>query len=55
MKFVKNINLFLIEDNCESLGAQYNNKQCGSFGITGSFSFYFSHHIHTIEGGMAIN
>ena len=46
--------LILIEDNCESLGAKYNNKQCGSFGITGSFSFYFSHHIHTIEGGMVI-
>jgi len=50
----KKYNLILIEDNCESLGAQYNNKQCGSFGITGSFSFYFSHHIHTIEGGMVI-
>ena len=36
------------------MGAKYNNKQCGSFGITGSFSFYFSHHIHTIEGGMVI-
>ncbi len=50
----KKYNLILIEDNCESLGAQYNNKHCGSFGITGSFSFYFSHHIHTIEGGMVI-
>ena len=50
----KKYKLILIEDNCESLGAKYNNKQCGSFGITGSFSFYFSHHIHTIEGGMVI-
>ncbi len=50
----KKYNLLLIEDNCESLGAEYNNKYCGSFGITGSFSFYFSHHIHTIEGGMII-
>ena len=37
----KKYKLILIEDNCESLGAKYNNKQCGSFGITGSFSFYF--------------
>ena len=50
----KRYNLILIEDNCESLGAKYRNKYCGSFGITGSFSFYFSHHIHTIEGGMVI-
>ena len=50
----KKYKLILIEDNCESLGAEYNNKQCGTFGITGSFSFYFSHHIHTIEGGMVI-
>ena len=50
----KKYNLILIEDNCESLGAKYNDKYCGTFGITGSFSFYFSHHIHTIEGGMVI-
>ena len=50
----KRYNLILIEDNCESLGAKYNNKHCGTFGITGSFSFYFSHHIHTIEGGMIV-
>ncbi len=50
----KNYKLTLIEDNCESLGARYKNKYCGTFGITGSFSFYFSHHIHTIEGGMVV-
>ena len=53
-KICKKYKLILIEDNCESLGAKYDNKQCGTFGITGSFSFYFSHHIHTIEGGMVI-
>ena len=37
----KKYKLILIEDNCESLGAKYNNKQCGSFGITGSFQFLF--------------
>ena len=37
----KKYKLILIEDNCESLGAKYNNKQCGSFGITGSLVFIF--------------
>ena len=50
----KRYNMLLIEDNCESLGAIFKKKQCGTFGITGSFSFYFSHHIHTIEGGMVV-
>jgi len=44
--------LLLIEDNCESLGAELNGKKTGSFGIASSHSFYFSHHICTIEGGM---
>ena len=48
----KNNNLILIEDNCESLGASYNSKYCGTFGLAGSHSFFFSHHIQTIEGGM---
>jgi CDP-6-deoxy-D-xylo-4-hexulose-3-dehydrase len=45
-------NILLIEDNCESLGAEINNKKTGSFGIAGSHSFFFSHHICTMEGGM---
>ena len=52
MKIVKKHNLVLIEDTCESLGSTYNNKYLGTFGDFGSFSFYFSHHITTIEGGM---
>lgn len=44
--------LFLLEDNCESLGASYDGTKLGNFGIMSSFSFYFSHHISTIEGGM---
>jgi CDP-6-deoxy-D-xylo-4-hexulose-3-dehydrase len=47
-------NLLLIEDNCESLGASINGKQAGTFGLAGSFSFYFSHHICTMEGGMVV-
>jgi len=44
--------LLLIEDNCESLGAKYCKRYTGSFGVAGSHSFFFSHHIQTIEGGM---
>lgn len=43
---------FIIEDNCESLGAKFNNKKTGSFGAISANSFFFSHHISTIEGGM---
>ena len=46
--------LWLIEDTCESLGAKYKSKSLGTFGDFGTFSFYFSHHITTIEGGMII-
>ena len=42
----------IIEDNCESLGAEYMKKKCGSFGVMSSHSFFFSHHISTMEGGM---
>ena len=46
-------NLILLEDNCESLGAKtYNYEYCGTFGTMGSFSFFFSHHLQTMEGGM---
>lgn len=46
--------LILIEDNCESLGAINNDldKYTGTIGKMGSFSFFFSHHLQTMEGGM---
>ena len=44
--------LVLFEDCCESLGAAYKGKPVGSFGTAASFSFFFSHHITTMEGGM---
>jgi len=47
-------NLILIEDCCESLGAKFKGKTVGTFGLAGSFSFFFSHHITTMEGGMII-
>lgn len=45
-------NLILLEDNCESLGAKLDNKFTGTFGLMGSFSSFFSHHISTMEGGI---
>jgi len=42
----------LIEDACESHGATYNGKKVGSFGLASNFSFYYAHHLTTIEGGM---
>ena len=44
-------NLVLLEDNCESLGASYVGKKAGTFGLMGTLSFFFSHHISTMEGG----
>ena len=52
LKICKQKEIILIEDNCESLGAEYNSKKCGSFGLLSSHSFFFSHHISTMEGGM---
>lgn len=52
--FCSRHHLFLIEDVCESLGAHDNRTHAGTFGLMGSFSCYFSHHISTIEGGMII-
>jgi len=46
--------LILIEDCCEALGAAFKGKSVGTFGLAGSFSFFFSHHITTMEGGMII-
>ncbi len=46
--------IVLLEDNCESMGATINGKQCGTFGLMGTFSSFFSHHIATMEGGMVL-
>ncbi len=50
-KIAKNKGILLLEDNCESMGAKFNNKFTGTFGIMGSFSSFYSHHIATMEGG----
>lgn len=44
--------LVLFEDNCESMGATFEERQAGTFGVMGSFSSFFSHHISTMEGGL---
>lgn len=46
--------LILFEDNCESMGATLNGRQCGTFGHVGTFSTFFSHHISTMEGGVIV-
>lgn len=46
--------VYLIEDNCESLGAIFEGQQAGTFGVMGSFSSFFSHHISTMEGGLVV-
>jgi len=49
---IKDKDIYLLEDNCESMGATYKAKFTGTIGTIGTFSTYFSHHINTIEGGM---
>lgn len=48
------LGISLLEDNCESLGARHDGKHCGTFGDIGTYSFFFSHHINTVEGGMLV-
>jgi CDP-6-deoxy-D-xylo-4-hexulose-3-dehydrase len=51
---IANRNIRLVEDNCEAMGATFNGKQAGTFGLMGSFSLFFSHHISTMEGGVVV-
>lgn len=46
--------LYLLEDNCESMGASLNGRPCGTFGHINTFSTFFSHHISTMEGGVLL-
>jgi CDP-6-deoxy-D-xylo-4-hexulose-3-dehydrase len=54
MEIAQAYDLFVIEDCCEAPGATYKGKKVGGFGDLGTFSFFFSHHISTIEGGMIV-
>lgn len=53
-KICKKNNLYHFEDNCESLGAKINKNKTGTFGDFSTHSFFFSHHISTMEGGMFV-
>jgi CDP-6-deoxy-D-xylo-4-hexulose-3-dehydrase len=50
--FIKGRDIVIIEDNCESLGAEYKGRQTGTFGLLSTFSTFFSHHMATMEGGI---
>lgn len=50
-EMIKDKDIILLEDNCESMGAEYKGRQTGTFGVMGTFSTFFSHHMATMEGG----
>lgn len=52
MKFCRDHGIALLEDTCESLGANFAGTAAGNFGVTASYSCFYSHHISTMEGGM---
>ena len=52
LKVLKEKNILLIEDCCESHGATHNEIKIGTFGDISNFSFYYAHHMSTVEGGM---
>ena len=54
LQIVHEHDLVLIEDTCESLGSTHRGNWLGTLGDFGTFSFYLSHHMTTIEGGMII-
>ncbi|HDL01815.1 MAG TPA: DegT/DnrJ/EryC1/StrS family aminotransferase, partial [candidate division Zixibacteria bacterium] len=54
LEIVNNNKLILIEDTCESLGTKFQDSYLGTLGEFGTYSFYFSHHMTTIEGGMIV-
>ena len=53
-KICEKYDLIMLEDNCESMGARFENKSAGTFGLIGTFSTYYSHHLCTMEGGMSV-
>jgi dTDP-4-amino-4,6-dideoxygalactose transaminase len=46
--------IIVLEDNCESMGAVFQDQKAGTFGLMGTFSSFFSHHIATMEGGCVV-
>jgi CDP-6-deoxy-D-xylo-4-hexulose-3-dehydrase len=54
MNLISDKKIILFEDNCESMGSSYQGKMSGTFGVIGTFSSFYSHHIATMEGGYSI-
>ena len=52
LELSKSLEITLVEDVCESHGATFQGKKLGNFGLISNFSFYYAHHMTTIEGGM---
>jgi CDP-6-deoxy-D-xylo-4-hexulose-3-dehydrase len=52
IEFLSGSDVVLLEDVCESHGASHGNKKLGTFGEVSNFSFFYAHHMSTIEGGM---
>ncbi len=55
MEIANSKGIHVIEDSCEAHGARIGNQHVGSFGACSTFSFFLSHHISTIEGGMVLS
>ena len=53
-KLIAGKDIIVVEDNCESMGATLAGQQAGTFGLMGTFSTFFSHHISTMEGGLVV-
>lgn len=53
-EITKSKKIIIVEDNCESMGAEFENKKAGTFGEIGTFSSFYSHHISTMEGGLIV-
>lgn len=53
-KIIAGKDIVLLEDNCESMGATFEGKQAGTFGVMGTYSSFFSHHMATMEGGCVV-
>jgi CDP-6-deoxy-D-xylo-4-hexulose-3-dehydrase len=54
MDIAQKHDLIVLEDCCEALGAEWKGQKVGTFGLAGAYSFFFSHHITTMEGGMVL-
>jgi len=52
LKGLKKAGVPLIEDVCESHGATFKGRKLGTFGLVSNFSFYYAHHMSTVEGGV---